>query len=309
METKEIYDELCNLLCNQDKALKELVWTIARNQKLSRPRNVLLVGELGSGKSTMVELTASQMGIPLVNVTGFCSPEGLDSTVLFNAFSRLYVLNNNENLNGIVLIHDMKDCFLYGGFSALHSLITSGTFTFENRMMNISNTMFIGEIDNNGFEDCFCPKPVYTEDNLEEAILSLEYSGDEVQKLIRDLIDFGSEIDDVEEKYSDQYREAIVRTFLSVECSKSFSKKIFMENMCFTDIKKVLNSPISELQTYNDDLEDEYITSPHFISLVANHIRESKVGLHDLDDAVQEVARNDSKRKIKVYKEHSLMGL
>ena len=309
METKEIYDELCNLLCNQDKALKELVWTIVRNQKLSRPRNVLLVGELGSGKSTMVELTASQMGIPLVNVTGFCTPEGLDSTVLFNAFSRLYVLNNNENLNGIVLIHDMKDCFLYGGFSALHSLITSGTFTFENRMMNISNTMFIGEIDNNGFEDCFCPKPVYTEDNLEEAILSLEYSGDEVQKLIRDLIDFGSEIDDVEEKYSDQYREAIVRTFLSVECSKSFSKKIFMESMCFTDIKKVLNSPISELQTYNDDLEDEYITSPHFISLVANHIRESKVGLHDLDDAVQEVARNDSKRKIKVYKEHSLMRL
>lgn len=309
METREIYDELSQLLCNQDKALKDLVWTIDRNQKLSRPRNVLLVGELGSGKSTMVELTACKMGIPLAEMAGFCTPNGLEPMALFNAFSKLYVANDNESLKGIVLIHDMKDCFLYGGFSALHSLIMSGTFTFENRIMDISNTMFVGEIDNNGFEDCFCPKPVYTEDNLEEAILSLEYSGDEVQKIIRDLIDFGNEIDDAEDIYREQYRDALASTFLSVECSKSFSKKIFMENMCADDIKKVLTSPISELQTYNDDLEDDYISSPHFISSVANHIRESKVGLHDLDDAVQEVARNDSKRKIKVYKEHSLMGI
>ena len=48
METQDIYNELREMLCNQDKALKELVWTIARNKKLNRPKNVLLVGEVGT---------------------------------------------------------------------------------------------------------------------------------------------------------------------------------------------------------------------------------------------------------------------
>ena len=49
------------------------------------------------------------------------------------------------------------------------------------------------------------------------------------------------------------------------------------------------------------------MTSQHFINSVANHISESLVGLHDLDDAVRDVSLFDSKRKIKVYKENSLM--
>ena len=40
MEVRKIYEELNELLCNQNDALKDLVWTIAQNRKLSRPRNV-----------------------------------------------------------------------------------------------------------------------------------------------------------------------------------------------------------------------------------------------------------------------------
>ena len=70
-----------------------------------------------------------------------------------------------------------------------------------------------------------------------------------------------------------------------------------------------LKSPISELHTYSDDLCEEYINSPAFVYSVASHIRESLVGLHDLDDAVRDVASFDSKRKIKVYKDNSLMRI
>ena len=57
------------------------------------------------------------------------------------------------------------------------------------------------------------------------------------------------------------------------------------------------------------DLCEEYISSPQFINSVAGHISESLVGLHDLDDAVRDVASFDSKRKIKVYKDNSLMRI
>lgn len=309
MEVKEIYNDLRELLCNQDKALKDLVWTINRNQKLARPKNILLVGELGSGKSTMVELTANKMDIPLTGVSGLFTPQGVDSFILYNALSKLYVLNNRTGCKGIVLVHDMRDVFLYGGFSTLKSIITSGAFTFDNHILDITDTMFIGEIDNNGLEDCFIKNPIYTIDDIDEAIYPSEYNGDAVKEVISDLLDMYGETDDSTDVYTEQYREAIRRTFLSPECSKVFNKKIFMDNIGFEDIKKALKSPVSELKTYSDDLCEEYISSPHFINSVASHISESLVGLHDLDDAVQDVTSYDSKRKIKVYKEKSLMRL
>ena len=70
----------------------------------------------------------------------------------------LFVQNNKESFKGIVLIQDMKDIFLYGGFATLSSIINSGIYTYENRVLDISETMFIGEIDNNDLEDCFIEK-------------------------------------------------------------------------------------------------------------------------------------------------------
>lgn len=309
MNTKDIYSELSSLLCNQDRVLKDLILTLANNRKVARPKNVLLVGPLGSGKTTMVQLAANRMDIPLAEVSGFCTFNGVNSKVLYDAFSKLYVLNERNNCFGIVLIHDMRECFLYGGLSALESLITSAMFTYENHFLDLSKTMFIGEVDNNGFEDCFLPKPEYTLDRLEEAIMTLDYSGDEVKRIIEDLVSFGDEIDDVEEVYTSKYRTALRNTFLSVECNKAFHKRIFMDNMKLEDIKKALNSPISELKVYSDDLCEEYMTSPRFINSVASHIKESMVGLHDLDAAVAEVADFDNSRKVKVYKDNSLMRL
>ena len=306
MEVKDVYNDLCDLLCNQDKALKELVWTIDRNKKLSHPKNILLVGELGSGKTTMVEQTAHKMNIPLVGISGLFTPQGVEPFVLYNAFSRLFIENNRQGYRGIILVHDMRDVFFFFFFATLNSIISSKTFTYDNHLCDITNTMFIGEIDNDGLEDCFIKKPIYTIDEIDEAIYPSEYSGDCVREVIAELIDIFGETDD-EDKYIDQYREAIRKTFLSPECSKAFNKKIFMDSIDFEEIKKALKSPVSELQTYSDDLCEEYISSSHFIDSVASHISESLVGLHDLDDAVQDIARFDSKKKIKVYKENSLM--
>lgn len=307
METQNVYNELKEMLCNQDKALKELVWTIARNKKLSKPKNVLLVGEVGSGKTTMVKLVADKLGLPLAEMSGFCTPYGTIPITLYNACTKLYVENKGQSYKGIVLIHDMKDVFLCGGLDTLNSVITSGVFTYENHFLNISETMFIGEVDNNGLEDCFIEKPVYTLDNIDEAIYSSSDNGDEVKDLINQLITNPSE--DLEENsvYNWMFREALMKTFLSLECSRVFNKKIFMDRINFKNIKNALKSPISELQTYDDDLCEEYMNSEEFINSVAEHIEESLVGLHDLDDAVRDVSSFDSKRKRKVYKDRSLM--
>ena len=309
MDVSKIYSELSELLCNQDKALKKLVWTVAQNEKITRPKNVLLVGELGSGKTTMVELVANKMNIPIANVSGVWTMNGFESSALNDAFSKLFLLNNKEGFRGIVLIEDMKSCFMYGGFSSICSLITSGCFVYNNRFMDVSDTMFIGEIDSNDFEDCFSEKPEYTLENLDDAFLPENCNIDEVKILLENIAEFGMDLDVTPDVYSDEFRDALRRTFLSIECNKVFNKKIFMERMCTEDICKALKSPVSEIHKFDDDLCEEYMTSPRFMKMVAGHIKESLVGLHDLDDAVQEVADYDHKRKIKVYKEDSLMRL
>lgn len=306
MEVKEIYNELSSFLCNQDDALKELVWNISQNAKLDKPKNILLVGEFGSGKTTMVNFTAQMMDIPIANVSNFCVNGNLDLSVFYNAFAKLYLDNEREGCKGIVLIQDMRNCFLYGGFSALSSIITAGSFVYNNFIFDLSDTMFIGEIDNNGLEDCFVTKPVYTLENMDEALLE-DNIQDELDCLVMDLADDLENNDFSMENYNKKIRKLIRRAFLSIECNKTFNKKIFMNVMQMEDICKALNSPISELQIYKDDLCEDYIASPNFIYSVAGHIKESAVGLHDLDEAVREVARFDSKRKLKVYKKDSLL--
>ncbi len=309
MDVKNVYNELNEMLCNQDKALKELVWTIEQNKKLKRPKNALLVGSFGSGKTTMVELTAEKMGVPLVSVYGSCTSGGFNPKVFYDAFIKLYIDNKREGCQGIVLIQDMRDCLIYGGFSDISSFITSGSYNYQNRIIDISKTMFIGEIDDNNFEDCFIPKPVYTLENLDEAFLMEDFDKDEVKNILEELVLFNCDIENAIDVYSPQYRAALRRLFLSADCTKIFNKKIFMECMQTENIQAALNSPISELNVYKDDLCEEYIESPHFINSVAAHIRESMVGLHDLDEAVRDTARFDSQRKIKVYKENSLLRL
>ena len=49
----------------------------------------------------------------------------------------------------------MRNCFIYGGFNELKSIITSGNFTYNNRFFDVSKVMFIGEIDTNDLEECF----------------------------------------------------------------------------------------------------------------------------------------------------------
>ena len=61
MNINEIYDDLSKTLCNQDKVLKELIWFINRNKKLNRPKNALLIGEFGTGKTTIVEQISQKM--------------------------------------------------------------------------------------------------------------------------------------------------------------------------------------------------------------------------------------------------------
>lgn len=309
MNANKIYNELSKLLCNQDNALKELVWITMQNQKLVRPKNVLLIGELGSGKSTMVECLASKLNIPFASISGVWTSNGFNNSILYDGFSRLYLSNNKESCKGTILIKDMRECFIYGGFSSICSLITSGSFIYNDRFMDISEVMFVGEIDNNNLEDCFVQKPEYTLENLDDVFLPENCDIDEIKRILEDIAEFGMDLDVSPDVFSDEFRLALKRTFLSIECSKAFSKKIFMKQMSVDDICNVLVSPISELQIYRDDLREEYVNSSLFINSVASHIKESTIGLHDLDEAVHDVAKHDNYHKVKVYKEDSLMRL
>ena len=97
------------------------------NLKIEKGKIYGLLGPNGSGKTTMVELTARKMGIPVVGMSGFFTPQGVEPMVLYNAFMGLFAETNQKGCQGIVLIHDMKDVFLYGGFSTLNSISVAFT--------------------------------------------------------------------------------------------------------------------------------------------------------------------------------------
>ena len=70
MNRQMFFELLKENICIQDEALKKLVWVLYNNfyGENSIKENILLIGDLGSGKTTMIKETAELMDIPMGEV-------------------------------------------------------------------------------------------------------------------------------------------------------------------------------------------------------------------------------------------------
>lgn len=306
MEINEIYELLKETLCVQDKALSKLIWTLYHNFNGDFKQNILLIGEFGSGKTTMLKETADLMGIPFGEVYDMFLPDGMNVDLFFNGYAQM--LNKSEDGRGIVLLHDFQDAFMSGGCETFNAMLSSGCLNLGNGFVDVSNVTFVGEIDTNYMEAVFAEERDLLKDFENGIFLSPTLN------LIQDYLRRDNEIVIDEEgnkhvslQFENYLQEEFRKRFLSKGCKRAFPRKIYMEPMDKENILKALNSPISSLKLYTDDLSEEYIYSDGFMKKLAYYIVESNEGLHAVMEAVEDTAFRDYKIKEKVLKRGSLM--
>lgn len=304
----EIFNSLKDTLCVQEEVLKKLVWTLKRNYYGNLSQNILLLGPQGSGKTTLIKKTLESLNIPYGEVYGMYG-EDVDVLSFIKGLIQVSKKNSDNKLSGALLIHNMEDCFLNGGFNSLTSIINAGTFVYkDNQMFDISDITFIGEVNTNYLNEVF-PKENDFEKDFDEGLFMSP-----VLKLVKEITTEDNIVmkDEngnlITSPYLQRYIEQKIKyDFLSAACVKTFGRQIFMEDMTFNDIIKAVNSPVSVLNDYIDDLDDEYIYSDNFVKKVASIVIESDIGLHSLAEAIENVAVNDFKHKVKVFKRDSLL--
>lgn len=302
MDEKTAYELLNTDFEFQEEALKKLIWTLSKNNKsFKRPQNILLLGEAGSGKTTLVESVAHTLEIPIGHAYNVFNEFGnIDKENFMNGIYDLAYSVNEDELKGVVLLHDFQNCFYNNTFDYLCSLIKAGAFRTKKGACDISKITFIGEINTTSANDIF----VQDYDTLEE--FEKGNYNDSILKLLNP----------IEEKYDsdgnkiinpNEVAQILKKQFISNECKKTFSKQIFLENISLKDMPDIITSPLSSLNDYKDDLLEEYIKSETFIKKVAYQVYESMEGFHYISKAIEDIASEDYKNNVKVYKKGSLL--
>lgn len=310
MDEQVIYSLLKENLCVQDEALRKLIWTLYRNSHFSSnfKQNILLIGERGTGKTTMVREVADLMDIPIGEIYDMFLPGGFNVSLFMNGIYQI-MSKGDEASHGILLIHDFQNSFLYGSSTGFNAMLASNTINLgESKYFDVSNITFIGEMDTNQMKDIF-PKE---RDIL--ADLENNYFMSPTLNLVKEYLDDTNTIrvdehgnKTIDLRFEKNIANQIRTRFLSTNCKEAFGQKVYMENMGISEILKALNSPFSVLNLYRDDLDDDYINSDEFVKKVVYQVLESGEGLHSLSEAIEEVALHDYKRDEKILKKGSLL--
>ena len=308
MNRQMFFELLKENICIQDEALKKLVWVLYNNfyGENSIKENILLIGDLGSGKTTMIKETAELMDIPMGEVYNAFSSNEINYDLIASGLFQMNMNGNNDG-EGILLLHDFQDSFIYGHNQEFNAMISSGILNLgEYGYFNSSDVIFIGEIDTDNVRNIFVGSQGLSDlDNDDFVSPTLNIIKGYLSKANRITEDEkGNRLANVGfEKY---ISDIIRNRFLSSNSMQTFKRKIYMEDMGTEEIVKALSSPISALNLYKDDLLDEYIDSDVFRKKVAGYILESGEGLHATEAAIENTFINDAKKNKKVLKKDSL---
>ena len=309
MNEFDFYSLLKDNICVQDEALRKLIWTLYKNFYLNNnfKQNILLVGERGTGKTTMLKEVAELMDIPIGDVYDMFAPGGFNADLLLNGLYKMMI--NSDDGRGIILLHDFQNSFIYGSSSGIISMIESNQLSLgEYGYFDVSNVVFVGEIDSNQMQHVFVEENDYLADFYNEEFMSPTLSL--VKNYIRDdnkvvINENGEKIPSL--KLENYISNQIKERFLSPSCLNTFKCRIFMDGMGAKEIESALNSPISVLNLYRDELSDDYINSDDFINKVVYYIMESNDGLHSVSKAIENLVLNDFKHSDKVLKKNSVL--
>lgn len=310
MEEYLLYELLKENLRIQDEPLKKLIWVLDKNfnSDYNMKQNILLIGERGSGKTTMLREVAELMEIPMGEIYNMFTTGGFNVNLFYNGVSQM--MRDSSTGKGILLLHDFQNSFIYGTSDVFNAMIASGVLELgEDSYWDVSNITFIGEIDITNAEELFPKERDFLTDwqngQFASPVLNVVQSQISNDNIIT-IDEEGNKIPNV--GFVRFVTNQIRNRFLSSYCAEAFQRKIFMDDMGSKEIYEALCSPHSALNLYRNDLDDEYMHSDAFIQKVVYQIMESGEGLHYVTTAVEDVLSHDVKQNKKVLKKGSLLG-
>lgn len=310
MEEYLLYELLKENLRIQDEPLKKLIWVLDKNfnSDYNMKQNILLIGERGSGKTTMLREVAELMEIPMGEIYNMFLPGGFNVNLFYNGVSQM--MRDSSTGKGILLLHDFQNSFIYGSSDVFNAMIASGALELgEDSYWDVSNITFIGEIDITNAEELFPRERDALTDwqngQFVSPVLNVVQSQISNDNTIT-IDEEGNKIPNV--GFVRFVTNQIRNRFLSSYCAEAFQRKIFMDDMGSKEIYEALCSPHSALNLYKNDLDDDYMHSEDFIQKVVYQIMESGEGLHYVTTAVEDVLSHDVKQNKKVLKKGSLLG-
>ena len=310
MEEYLLYELLKENLRIQDEPLKKLIWVLDKNfnSDYNMKQNILLIGERGSGKTTMLREVAELMEIPMGEIYNMFTTGGFNVNLFYNGVSQM--MRDSSTGKGILLLHDFQNSFIYGTSDVFNAMIASGVLELgEDSYWDVSNITFIGEIDTTNVEELFPKERDFLTDwqngQFASPVLNVVQSQISNDNTIT-IDEEGNKIPNV--GFVRFVTNQIRNRFLSSYCAEAFQRKIFMNDMGSKEIYEALCSPHSALNLYRNDLDDDYMHSDAFIQKVVYQIMESGEGLHYVATAVEDVLSHDVKQNKKVLKKGSLLG-
>lgn len=310
MEEYLLYELLKENLRIQDEPLKKLIWVLDKNfnSDYNMKQNILLIGERGSGKTTMLREVAELMEIPMGEIYNMFTTGGFNVNLFYNGVSQM--MRDSSTGKGILLLHDFQNSFIYGTSDVFNAMIASGVLELgEDSYWDVSNITFIGEIDITNAEELFPKERDFLTDwqngQFASPVLNVVQSQISNDNIIM-VDEEGNKIPNV--GFVRFVTNQIRNRFLSSYCAEAFQRKIFMNDMGSKEIYEALCSPHSALNLYKNDLDDDYMHSDAFIQKVVYQIMESGEGLHYVATAVEDVLSHDVKQNKKVLKKGSLLG-
>ncbi len=289
-DIKDIYTRVYKKCPQDGETLYKFIMAMMKNKNISERGNyagvhkdILLAGNFGIGKTTMVRECAKELNLPFhefIASTNGGIDLGFDEN-FYDVINELWLENDDEFLNGVILINNLEEIFIHNAQKNLGNYIKKQTLEISDTIVHLDNIIYVGEFDISNY--------------LNKSNFTAKFRIDKLfSRKNRDAL--------IKKELWRQYNSRIYKVFNSRDMRNIFSRQIIMPDLDKEDIRRVLlNSSISEYQEFLSHLDiDEFggFTNKEVIDYIVSSVNESPLKLNAISPILENLYI-DAKKHVK----------
>ena len=199
----------------------------------------------------------------------------------YDVINELWLENDDELLNGVILINNLEEIFIHNAQKNLGNYIKKQTLEISDTIVHLDNIIYVGEFDISNY--------------LNKSNFTAKFRIDKLfSRKNRDAL--------IKKELWRQYNSRIYKVFNSRDMRNIFSRQIIMPDLDKEDIRRVLlNSSISEYQEFLSHLDiDEFggFTNKEVIDYIVSSVNESPLKLNAISPILENLYI-DAKKHVK----------